>query len=177
MQCQITGEYDQILSHELDYLDTKHIPTYLHNDNVYLTIAYKCALGSKRRISLAIRIEQTLYRTNFAVFRRHWYCHGSSHVRIGYVRIRLHRSLAYTSDEESNLKSWPSEHGRLYLMMYSHEQPNEQEIIRKVEYNVRFLPVHQRPSIRSFSWQPWKRIDTQCPRESGKTFLCPAQYR
>jgi hypothetical protein len=152
--CQITGEYDQLLSNERDYLQVKHLPAVLHNENTYLAVIFKCDLGSKRRISLAIRIERTLFKTNFAVFRRHWYCHGSSKTHLRYIRVRLHRSLAYASDSSSDLQSWPVERGRLSLIMYRNALANEQEVLKTAEYDVKFLPVSQRPSIRSFPWHP-----------------------
>ena len=174
VHCQITGEYDQLVANELDYLHVKHLPAMLHNENVYLAVVYKCALGSKRRISLSIRIERTLYRTNFAVFRRHWYCHGSAQIRLRYIRVRLHRSLAYASDSQSNLQSWPVEHGRLSLVMYPNAQVNEQEVLKTVEYNVNFLPVSERPSIRSLPWHPLtasKPLGHSSPVEPGKRVL------
>lgn len=170
-RCQITGEYDRIFSNELDYLQVKHLPAVLHNEKTYLAVIFKCALGSKRRISLAIRIERTLYRTNFAVFRRHWYCHGSSQTRLRYIRVRLHRSLAYASDSLSNLQSWSVEHGRLSLIMYRNAQANEQEVLKTAEYDVKFLPVSQRSSIRSFPWHPLRqtqRVVNSSAAEPGK---------
>jgi hypothetical protein len=173
IQCQITNAYDQLLSNELDYIEIKHIPSILHNDNVYLTILYKCSSLTKRRISLSIRIERTLYRTNFAVFRRHWFCQKSPHIQIQYLKVHLHRSLAYASDNQSNLSSWPIEQGQLKLIMYNDEQENENEILKKLEYNVRFLPVHQRPSIRTVRWNPliYKKSDAICLKEPGKILL------
>ncbi|CAF0808478.1 unnamed protein product [Adineta steineri] len=166
-QCQITNEYNQLLSNELDYIDVKHVPTIIHNDNVYLPIIYKCSSLSRRRISLSIRIERTLYRSNFAVFRRHWFCQNTTQMKIRYIRVRLHRSLAYASDSQSNFQSLPIEQGQLHLIMYNNEQENENEILRKVLYNIRFLPVYKRPSIRSFRWNPLinKTIENICPKE------------
>lgn len=132
---------------------------------------YKCAIGSKRRISVDIRIERTLYRTNFAVFRRHWYCHGSNQLRVRYIPIRLHRSLAYASDPESNLRSWPIEEGRLTLTMYRNEKDSIEDALKIVRANVKFLPVEQRPPIRSRPWQPLiasSSMENTCPLEPGK---------
>jgi len=173
IQCQITNEYDQILSNEFDYINIKYIPSILHNDNVYLTILYKCSSLSQRRISLSIYIERTLYRTNFAVFRRHWFCQKSTHIKIRYVRVHLHRLLAYTSDSQSNLKSLPIEQGQLRLIMYNNKEENKNEILKKIEYNVRFLPVHKRPSFRSFRWNPLinKISEDICLKEPGEIFL------
>jgi hypothetical protein len=172
IQCQITNEYDQILSDQLDYIDVKYIPPILHNGNVYLTVIYKCSSLSKRRISLSIRIERTLYRTNFAVFRRHWFCQKSTQIKIRYVHVRLHRSLAYASDIQSNLQSWPIEQGQLKLIIYNNEQENETEILKSIEYNVKFLPVHDRPSIRSARRNPliYKKTEAICLKEPGKIF-------
>lgn len=169
IQCQITGEYDQLLSNELDYIDVKHIPSILHNDNTYLTILYKCSF--QRRISLLIYIERTLYRSNFAVFRRHWFCQNSNRIQIRYVHVRLHRSLAYASDIQSNLYSWPIEQGQLKLIMYTNKQENNNEILKNIQYNVRFLPVHKRPSFHSFAWNPIinKSIELSCPKEPGES--------
>ncbi|CAF2504289.1 unnamed protein product [Rotaria sp. Silwood2] len=167
IQCQITNQYDQIISNEPDYIDVKYIPSILHNDKIYLTILYKCSSLTQRRISLSIYIERTLYHTNVAVFRRYWFCHKSTHVKIRYVRVHLHRSIAYASDSALNLQSWPIEQGRLKIIMYKNKQENENEILKKLEYNVRFLPVHQRPSFRSFRWNPFmnKTIDGICHNE------------
>ncbi|CAF0804952.1 unnamed protein product [Adineta ricciae] len=151
---QLTKEYDRILANELDYIDVKNIPAVLHNDNVYLTILYKCSSFARRRISLAIRIERNLYRYNFAVFRRHWFCQKSIRVHTRHIRVKLHRSLAYASDSQINLQSWPIEHGQLYLTMYQNEHEKENEIIKTLQYSVKFLPVHKRPNIRSFRWSP-----------------------
>jgi hypothetical protein len=169
--CQITGEYDQLLSNELDYINAKHIPLILHNDNIYLTILYKCS--SQRRISLSINIERTLYRSNFAVFRRHWFCQKSTRIQTRYVQVRLHRSIAYASDIQSNLYSWPIEQGQLKLIMYANKQENINEILKNIQYNVRFLPVHKRPNFRSFPWNPIinKTIEFTCPKEPGENFF------
>jgi hypothetical protein len=169
IHCQITGEYDQLLSNELDYIDAKHIPSVLHNDNVYLTILYKCS--SQRRISLSIFIERTLYRNNFAVFRRHWFCQKSTRIQIRYIKVRLHRSLAYASDIQSNLYSLPIEQGQLKLTMYANQQENTNEILRNIQYDVRFLPVHKRPNFRSLRWNPInnKAIELTCSKEPGES--------
>jgi len=173
IQCQLTDRYDQLLSNELDYIHVKHIPSILHNDNVYLPIIYKCSSLSRRRISLSIRIDQTLDRTNFTVFRRHWFCQKSAEIKIRSIRVDLHRSLAYASDIPSNFQSWPIEQGQLNLIMYINEQENENEILKKVQYNVRFLPIYKRPSIRSYRWNPLinKTIETICPEEPGEDFV------
>ncbi|CAF3364177.1 unnamed protein product [Rotaria sp. Silwood1] len=151
IKCQITNQYDRLLSNEPDYIDVQYIPSILHNDKIYLTILYKCSSLTQRRISLSITIERTLYRINVAVFRRYWFCRKSTHVKIRYIRVNLHRSIAYASDSTINLQSWPIEHGRLKLIMYKNEQENENEILKKLEYNVRFLPVHKRPTYASDS--------------------------
>ena len=173
---QLTNEYDRILVNELDYIDVKSIPAALHNDNVYLTILYKCSSFMRRRISLAIRIERNLYRYNFAVFRRHWFCQKSTRVQTRYIRVKLHRSLAYASDSQINLQSWPIEHGQLYLTMYQNEHEKENEIIKTLKYNVKFLPVHKRPNFRSFRWSPSinRRTADVCQTEPGEMFsyLC-----
>ena len=135
IHCQITGEYDRITSEEPDFIHIKYIPPILHNDNIYITILYKCSSLSQRRISLSIRVERTLYRANFAVFRRHWFCQKSTQIKMRYVRVQLHRSLAYAS----NFQSWPIERGQLKLIMYNGKQENEDEILRKIEYDVRFF--------------------------------------
>lgn len=170
IHCQITGEYDQILSNEFDYIDVKYIPSILHNDNIYLTILYKCSSISHRRISLSIYIQKTLYRTNFPVFRRHWFCHKSSNIKIRYVRVHLHRSLAYASDIQSNLRSLPIEQGQLRLIMYNNTQENENEILKKNVYDIKFLPVYKRPSYRSFPWNPLinKTNENICLKEPGE---------
>ncbi|CAF4662218.1 unnamed protein product [Rotaria sp. Silwood1] len=167
IKCQITNQYDRLLSNEPDYIDVQYIPSILHNDKIYLTILYKCSSLTQRRISLSITIERTLYRINVAVFRRYWFCRKSTHVKIRYIRVNLHRSIAYASDSTINLQSWPIEHGRLKLIMYKNEQENENEILKKLEYNVRFLPVHKRPSFRSFRWNPFinKTINDICRNE------------
>jgi hypothetical protein len=169
IQCQLTSEND----HQLDYIDVKYIPPILHNDNIYLTVLYKCSSLSQRRISLIIRIEKTLYRTNLIVFRRYWYCQRSSHIQTRYLRVHLHRSLAYASDIQSNLQSWPIEHGQLTLIMYNNKQQNDNEILKKIDYNVRFLSVHKRPNIRSLRWNPLINKPTEgiCLVEPGKVFL------
>jgi hypothetical protein len=169
IQCQIT---DQILLNELDYINIKYIPSILHNDNIYITILYKCSSLSQRRISLSIYIERTLYRTNLPVFRRHWFCQKSTHMKIRYVNVRLHRSLAYNSDIESNLQSWPIEQGQLKLIMYNNKQENENEILKKIQSNVKFLPVHKRPNFRSLQWNPFikKPIEDICLKEPGKIY-------
>jgi hypothetical protein len=167
IQCQIVNEHN-----ELDYIDVKYIPSILHNDNVYLTILYKCSSLFQRRISLSIYIDRTLYRTNVAVFRRHWFCQKSTHIKIRYVRVYLHRSLAYASDIQSNLQSWPIEQGQLKVIMYKNKQENENEILKKIEYNVKFLPVHKRPNYRSFRWNPLinKTMENICSKEPGEIF-------
>ncbi|CAF1929045.1 unnamed protein product [Rotaria magnacalcarata] len=167
IQCQITNQYDKILSNQPDYIDAKYIPSMLHNDHIYLTIQYKCSSLTPRRISLSINIERTLYRTNLAIFRRYWFCHKSPNVQLRYVRVQLHRSIAYRSDSELKLVSWPIEEGQLKLIMYKNNQENENEMLKKIQYNVRFLPVHKRPSIRSFRWHPLinKTRDSICPAE------------
>jgi hypothetical protein len=168
IQCQITD----LSSTELDFIYIKHIPPILHNDNIYITILYKCSSISQRRISLSIYIDRTLYRTNVAVFRRHWYCQKSSQIKIRYIPVRLHRSLAYASDRQSNFQSWPIDQGQLKLIMYHNKQENMNEILQKIEYNVKFLPVHKRPNFRSFRWTPFinKTIEMICFKEPGEIF-------
>ncbi|CAF0911578.1 unnamed protein product [Rotaria sordida] len=143
------------------------MPSILHNNNIYLTILYKCSSLTQRRISLSIYIERTLYRTNVPVFRRYWLCHRSTRIKTRYIRVHLHRSIAYASDLTSNLQSWPIEQGRLKLIMYKNRLENENEILKKLEYNVRFLPVHKRPSYYSFRWNPFinKTINNICLKE------------
>ncbi|CAM4859821.1 unnamed protein product [Rotaria socialis] len=167
IQCQITNQYDKILSNQPDYIDAKYIPSVLHNDNIYLTIQYKCSSLTPRRISLSIVIERTLYRTNLAIFRRYWFCRKSPNVQLRYVRVQLHRSIAYRSDPDLNLESWPIEQGQLTLIMYKNDQDKQNEMLKKIQYNVRFLPVHKRPSMRSFRWHPLinKIRDSICPVE------------
>lgn len=164
IHCQITGEYDQIISNELDYINVKYIPSILHNDNVYLTIVYKCSSELPRRISLSIYIERTLYRTNLSVFRRHWFCQKSSQIKIRYIRVQLRRSLAYASDIQL-----PIEQGQLKLIMYKNKQENENEILKQNLYNVRFLRVDKRPNDRSYRWQPLMNKTTEniCLKEPG----------
>lgn len=169
-QCQIANTFDKLFSNKPDVIIIKHIPSVLHNDNVYITILYKCSSSTPRRISVSIRIDRTLYQTNFPVFRRFWLCRQSSYLKVHYVRIRLHRSIAYASDGEINLMSWPIEQGQLTVTMYKNSQANEREIIKKIEYNVRFLPVHKRPSFRSYQWNPIakKPLSSVCLKEPGK---------
>lgn len=169
IQCQITTDFEHILSNQLDYLAVKHLPAVFHNDEVFLSVIYKCSIGTKRRISLEIRIEQNLYRTNFAVFRRHWFCFGSKHIRLRYIPIRLHRSLAFASDSQSNLQSWPIENGRLTLTMFKSIESNLVDMIKIVRHDVKFLPVHQRPSFYSYPWQPLgKSVENTCAFEAGR---------
>ncbi|UJR27496.1 hypothetical protein I4U23_008780 [Adineta vaga] len=166
-QSQITYENDRFTANELDFIIIKHIPSVFHNDNIYLTIQYKCSSLSRRRISLSIRIERNLYRYNFAVFRRHWFCQKSIHIQTRYIRVKLHRSLAYASDPQSNLQSWPIEYGQLNLIMYNNEYENGNQILKSIQSNVRFLPVDKRPYIRSFRWNPLTNttIQTTCQKE------------
>lgn len=172
IHCQITREYDQILANKLDHITVKYIPPFVHNDQCYLTILYKCLSFHQRRISVNIQIDQTLYRTNFTVFRRHWFCQKSTRVQIRYVQIRLPRSLAYQPDGMSNFPSLPIEQGRLKVTMYRDKHENTNAIINQLEYNVRFLPVYKRPKFHSFPWNP-KMVETNkaiCSKEPGEVF-------
>lgn len=172
IHCQISREYDQLLANQLDYIDVKYIPTFLHNDESYLTVLYKCSSEYQRRISLVIHVDQTLYQTNWMVFRRHWFCTKSDRVRIRYVQIRLPRSLAYSSDVISNFPSLPIEQGRLNLIMYNDRYENRNAIVKQLEYNVRFLPVHKRPSFHCFPWNPKRNQMGKaiCLKEPGEKF-------
>ncbi len=163
---------EELINKELDYIDLKQIPHVLDNDNVNLTVLYQCSSLTKRRISLSIRIEQTLYRKNVSIFRRHWFCQSTSYVQTVHVRIQLPRSIAYASDIPSNLQSWPIETGQLNLLMFDSDQTDEKKIIKQIQYNVRFLPVHQRPKIRSIRWNPFinKTTNEFCLKEPGEVF-------
>lgn len=165
---QTINQHEQLQSSAADLLEMKHIPSVLHNGGVYLSVFYKCS--SRRRISLSVRIERTLYRRNFAVFRRYWFCQPSTRLQTRYVRVRLHRSMAYAAGVQDDWLTWPTEHGQLNLIMYKNERENEQDILTHVQYPVRFLPAHQRPSMHSFRWHPLinQRINHVCQREPGK---------
>ena len=172
LQSQISGEYDQIVATESDHVDVKYFPSYIQND-VYLTILYKCRLGTRRRVSLSIRIDLNDVRRNFIVFRRHWFCSGLMLTQVRYVLVRLPPPLAYGSDQQSKLVSWPIEHGLLTIDMYRTELPIDDEILKSVRFNIRFLPVDQRAKFRSFPWLPIVKEKTSievCPREPGQPF-------
>ena len=158
----------------------KYIPPVLHNNDVYLTVIYKCSSLRYRRISLSIHVERTLHQRNFVVLRHRWLCYKSTQIKIRYIRIHLHRSVAYASDTESNFQSLPIEQGQLKLIMYKSERENDNEILKKVQYKVEFLPVHKRPSFRSFRWTPltiYKTADPTCSREPGKILIVPVYIR
>ena len=168
--CQLTREYDQLLATELDYIHVKYIPPFLHNDQRYLAILYKCSSLDQRRISLSIQIDRTLHRTNWTVFRRHWFCQKSTRVQIRYVQVQLPRSLAYSSDSISNFHSLPIEQGRLKLIMYEDKQANLNAIIKQLEYDVRFLPVYKRPSFHCVPWSLQRNSTNKemCSKEPGE---------
>lgn len=168
--CQITREYDQILGNELDHITVKYIPPLVHNDQCYLTILYKCVTFRQRRISIQIQIDQTLYRTNLTVFRRHWFCQTSTRIQVRYVRIRLPRSLAYQPDRMFNFPSLPIEQGRLKVIMYRDKYENINDIVKQLKYNVRFLPVYKRPIFHSFPWNPRMTRTNEgiCLKEPGE---------
>jgi len=151
--CQITNDYDEIYANEHDVLDIKYLPSVFHNDHIYLPILYKCSSLFPRRISLSITINKTSHRTNFAVFRRHWFCQKSTRIQIRYVHIRLPRSLAYQFDSFS----LPIEQGQLNLIMFYNQQNNMKYILKQLQFNIRFLPVHKRPFYYSFPWNPVKQ--------------------
>lgn len=165
-----TGFQCQFEDRELDYIEIKSLPSVIHNQNVYLPVLYQCSSLTKRRIVLSIDIEDIFSRKNSTIFRRHWYCRITSDIQILNVRVQLHRSIAYAEDKELNLYSWPIETGQLRIVMFDGEEQNENQIIKQIQYPVRFLSVHERPKIRSIRWNPlmYKIEDDFCLVEPGE---------
>lgn len=139
----------------INILKIETLPRILHNDNINLTVDYQCSIGSKQRIQLRIFVDDS---KQLSVFRRTWFCHGSSTIRTKFIPLQLHPSIAYATEGFS----WPFDTGRLSLVMFD----NENQITQQIEYSIRFLPVHQRPKIHSSRWNPWKQYD-HCHREPG----------
>jgi hypothetical protein len=166
-KCKATDEITNNLS---DYIEIKSIPSVLHNDNVYIPVLYQCSSLTKRLITLSIYVEHVFYRKNVAIFRRHWYCQNTSNIQILNVHVKLHRSIAYASDNQLNLRSWPIETGQLKIIMFENEQQDENYIIKQIQYTVRFLSVYERPKMYSIRQNPliYKTNDEFCSKESGE---------
>lgn len=162
---------DQFLNQTTDYLQIESIPSILYGQEMVLHVLFQCSPLTERLITLDIEIDHVFFGHDIIVFQRYWYCQPTTYVQVAHVPLQLHRSMAYTADNHSNLYSWPVEVGRLNLVMYEEDEEDDDEIVQQVHYTVRFLPVHQRPRAYSIRWNPLLYTtmnDEQCPVESGE---------